>query len=46
MYVNRKMIPVKTIPGMVGREKENGDMIYSNIIRTFVNTTMYSHPAQ
>jgi hypothetical protein len=53
MYVNGKMIPVETNPGMgeVGI-KENGgggefkyDIFYI-LLRTFVNVTMYPYPAQ
>jgi hypothetical protein len=53
MYVNGKMIPVETITGIGGgRKKENdgrGDFkydIFEYIVRTFVNATMYPHPAQ
>jgi hypothetical protein len=44
-----KMIPVESIPGMGEgdrgelMEKINSSMIY---VRTFVNATMYPHPAQ
>jgi hypothetical protein len=45
------MILVETIPGMRGREIKNsggGDEFKDDIfdIRTFVNATMYPHPAQ
>jgi hypothetical protein len=43
------MIPVETIPGMGGGIKENdglGKFMYDVFdIRTFVNSTMYPHPA-
>jgi hypothetical protein len=48
MCVIGKIIPVETIPGM--REiKENGRGGWIQvwyIVRTFVNATMYPHPAQ
>jgi hypothetical protein len=49
MYVNWK-IPIEIVPGIGGGDiKENGGggkwYIWS-IVRTFVNATMYSHPAQ
>jgi hypothetical protein len=50
MYVNRNMTPVGTIPGMGGVEIKNGrggEFKYDIFdIRTFVNATMYPHPAQ
>jgi hypothetical protein len=48
LYVNIKMIPVETVPGMGVREiKENGGSgEFKYNIRTFVNSTMYPHPAQ
>jgi hypothetical protein len=48
MYVNGKMRPVETIPGMgEGKIKENdggGEFSYDifDIVRTFVNATMYT----
>jgi hypothetical protein len=48
---NAKMRPVETVPGIGGREiKENGEggeFKYGiwYIVRTFVNVTMYPHPA-
>jgi hypothetical protein len=49
MYVNEKLIHVETIPGMGGEEgiKNGGEGEFKyNIVRTFVNPTMYPHPAQ
>jgi hypothetical protein len=51
MYGNRKVIPVETIPGMGGDKGEwwKGwiQVWYIwYIVRTFVNATMYPHPAQ
>jgi hypothetical protein len=51
MYVNGKMIPVETIPGMVEEGDKGecwGDEFKYDIfdIRTFVNATMFLHPAQ
>jgi hypothetical protein len=51
MYVNGKMRPVETLPRMKGRgikESGGGDEFKYDIfdIRTFVNATMYPHPAQ
>jgi hypothetical protein len=47
MYEDGKMRHVDTIPGMrEGRIKENdggGEFKYDNIVRTFVNVTMYSY---
>jgi hypothetical protein len=53
MCVNAKMILVETIPGMEG-ERDKGEQWRGwnqvwyiwYIIRTFVNATMYPHPAQ
>jgi hypothetical protein len=53
MYVNGKIISIETLPG-IGEwaKKENGGMvdfiygIFDNIVRTFVNATMYPLPAQ
>jgi hypothetical protein len=53
MYVNAKMIPVETIPEMRGG-KDKGEWwrdefkydIFQNIVRTSVNSTIYSYPAQ
>jgi hypothetical protein len=52
MYVNGKMRPVETIPGMMGRGlmgKDGGvnsSMIYLIYCKNFVNATMYPYPAQ
>jgi hypothetical protein len=53
LYVNGKMIPIETIPGMGGGEGEwlvNSRWIQVwyiwYIVRTFVDATMYPHPAQ
>jgi hypothetical protein len=51
MYVNGKVILIETIPGMGGggiKEKGGGSEFKYDIfdIRTFINATMYSHPAQ
>jgi hypothetical protein len=47
MYEDGKMRHIETIPGMgEGRIKENdggGEFKYDNIVRTFVNVTMYSY---
>jgi hypothetical protein len=47
------MIPVETIPGMEGegeRESSGGGEfkydIFDNIVRTFVNATMYPQPSR
>jgi hypothetical protein len=51
MYVNAKMIPFESIPGMgVGNKGEklgavNSSMIMIYLIH-FINATMYPHPAQ
>jgi hypothetical protein len=51
--INAKMRTVQTIPGMGGRGeiKERGGGVNSSMIylihcKTFVNATMYPHPAQ
>jgi hypothetical protein len=52
-YVNEKMIPIETVSGMGGRE-DKGEWWSGwiqvwyiwNTVRTFVNATMYPHPAQ
>jgi hypothetical protein len=42
MYVNEKMRPVETIPGMEGGgTKENDGRVEFNYCKTFVNVTMY-----
>jgi hypothetical protein len=49
MYINGKMIPGETIPGMVGsgiKENDGGGEFKCYIVRTFINVTMYPHPAQ
>jgi hypothetical protein len=56
MYVDGKMVPVETIPGMGKRGmRENGVLVCLGwgkfkydifVIRTFVNATRYFHPAQ
>jgi hypothetical protein len=53
MYVNIKIIPVETFPGMGGEGiKERGGEgkfnydIFDTILRTFLNATMYPHPVQ
>jgi hypothetical protein len=52
MYINAKMRPVETIPGM-GEEgiKERGGGVNSSVIyliycENFCNATMYPHPTQ
>jgi hypothetical protein len=53
MYLNTKMIAVETVPGILGggdkgeqwRRWIQGWYIWY-IVRTFVNATMYPHPAQ
>jgi hypothetical protein len=52
MYVNAKMTPVESVPGM-GRgmkESNGGDefkcYIFDTLLRTFVNAIMQPHPAQ
>jgi hypothetical protein len=52
MYVNAKMMLVETIPGIgrgMGESSGGGEFkydIFDNIVRTFINTIMYPHPAQ
>jgi hypothetical protein len=49
MYVNAKIIPVQSIPGMEEGGGIKGVWIQAwsiwYIVRTFVNATMNSHPA-
>jgi hypothetical protein len=53
MYVNGKMVPFETIPG-IGRGENKGEWWNGwiqvwyiwDMIRTFLNTTMYPHPTQ
>jgi acyl CoA:acetate/3-ketoacid CoA transferase beta subunit len=50
MYVNAKMIPVETVPGMGGSrravEEVNSSVIYLIRCKNFVNATRHPHPAQ
>jgi hypothetical protein len=53
MYVNGKMIPIEITPGMGEKGIKKNDrggwiQVWHNwyIVRTFVNATMYPHPAQ
>jgi hypothetical protein len=53
MYINAKMIPVETVPGISGggdeREHWKGwiQVWYIwHIVRTFLNAIMYPHPMQ
>jgi hypothetical protein len=51
MHVNAKMIPVETTPWMEGgKEEQRRGWVYVWyswwIVRTFINATVYSHPAQ
>jgi hypothetical protein len=48
MYVNAKMITAETVPGIGrgdGGERWRGEFKY-DIFDTFVNATVYPHPAQ
>jgi hypothetical protein len=44
MYVDAKMVPVETVPGIRGGGM--GERSGGYIVRTFVNVTMYPHPEQ
>jgi hypothetical protein len=49
MYVKAKMIPVETVSGIGGegiKENGGGDEFKYDMFETFVNATMYPHPAQ
>jgi hypothetical protein len=52
MYINAKMIPVETVPGIRGgemgerSEEGNSSVIYLIHYKNLVYSTMYPYPAQ